>query len=103
MTERFENTLQAHIHCVGDTIHDALAERFDSDYENAQVKTEYEAYGDTYVESQRYIDDDEDQRIRENFQDEYDFDEVMELLKNDKDFRGAVMDMVEYIAWNRQA
>lgn len=98
-----ENILQAHIHCVGDAVHDAIARKFDRAYENAQVKTEYEAYGDTYVESQRYIDDDEDQKIRERFEEEYDFDEVMKLLKDDDDFRFAVMDMVKHIAWNREA
>lgn len=97
-----ENILQAHIHCVGDAVHDALAEKFDRAYSEAQVKTEYEAYGDTYVERQRYIDSDEDQKIRERFKEEYDFDEVMKLLKEDKDFKFAVMDMVEHIAWNRE-
>jgi len=97
------NILQAHIHCVGDAVHDALAEKFDSAYIDVQFKTEYAPYGDTECTVGRYIDDDSDAEIRQNFEDEYDFDEVMKLLKDNCDFKFAVMEMVKYMAWNREA
>lgn len=96
-----ENKLQLFIKDIGDSVHDALAERFDSAMEEAQTSCEYEAYGDTYVPSYNYIGDDEEVKIRENFQNEYDFDEVINLLKKSEDFKTAVMDLVEEIAWQR--
>ena len=98
-----ENKLQLFIQDIGDSVHDAIAERFDSEYENAQTETEYAPYGNTWVECGRYIDDDEDLRIRENFESEYDFDEVMELLKKSDDFKRAVTELVQEIAWHREA
>ena len=101
--EKETNILQAHIETVGDAIHDALAEKFDKKFENAKVTSEYEAYGDTYAETQRYIDDDEDTRIREEFENEMSFNEVLDILKNDDCFKSAIKDIVTYIAWNREA
>ena len=97
-----ENLLQAHIHDVGDTVHDAIAREFDKAYEDVQFTTEYAPYGDTECTVGQFIDEDSDCRIRERFEEDMDFDEVMDLLKKDKDFRMAIMDMVEYITWKRE-
>lgn len=96
------NELQNIILDIGDSVHDALAARFDSAYEDALTVTETEAFGDTYVPAYRYIDDDDEVEIREDFENEYEFDEVIRLLKNDDQFRSAVMDLVKYIAWKRE-
>ena len=97
-----ENELQLYIKDVGDSIHDAIAEEFDKAYEDVQYSKEYAPYGDTQACVGEFIDEDSDCRIRERFEQDMDFDEVMELLKKDKDFRMAIMDMVEYITWKRE-
>jgi hypothetical protein len=97
------NILQAHIHSVGDTIHDAIAEQFDNAYKDVKTSAEYAPYGDTHACVGYYIDDDDDERIRENFEQDMSFDKVIEVLKKDPDFKDCVMDMVKYIAWNREA
>jgi len=97
-----ENKLEDCVHDIGDAVFEVLAERFDSEYENVRTEDEYAPYGDGQCVAGRYIDEDDDCRIRENFEAEYDFDTVMELLKNDEDFKKAVIDMVEYVAWNRE-
>lgn len=98
-----ENKLQLYIKDVGDSIHDAIAEKFDIAYSDVQFTTEYAPYGDTQCTVGRYIDEDSDLRIRENFQDQWDYDAVIKLLKDNPYFKQNVMELVEYIAWNREA
>lgn len=97
-----ENLLQAHIHDVGDAVHDIIAAEFDTAYEDVKYSKEYAPYGDGQACVGEYIDEDSDCRIRERFEQDMTFDEVMELLKKSKDFKMAIMDMVEYITWKRE-
>ena len=97
------NELENYIYDLGDTIHDALAEKFDCKYSDVQFKTEYAPYGDTECSVGQYIDEDEDEKIRKNFEDDYNFDEVMKVLKENEYFKSSIIDMVKYIAWNREA
>lgn len=97
-----ENELELNIKDIGDTVYDAIAEEFDKVYEDVNVNDEYAPYGDTQVISGRFVDEDDDTRIRENFERDYDFDAVMDLLKDNPYFKRAILDMVEYIAWNRE-
>lgn len=98
-----ENKLQLYIKDVGDSIHDAIAEEFDKAYEDVQFKTEYAPYGDTECTVGQFIDEDSDCRIRENFERDMDYEEVIELLKSNPYFKQNVMELVNYIAWNREA
>jgi hypothetical protein len=97
-----ENKLQLYIQDVGDTIHDIIAERFDSEYESVKTCEEYEAFGDGFCCSGQFIDEDDDVRIREQFENELTFDVVLSLLKKDDAFKTTVMDLVSEIAWNRE-
>jgi len=98
-----ENKLQLYIKDVGDSIHDAIADEFDKSYSDVQFKTEYAPYGEGECSVGRFIDEDEDCRIREGFERDMSYDEVVELLKNNPYFKQNVMDLVSYIAWNRPA
>ena len=82
-----KNELELNIQDVGDTVHDAIAEEFDKVYEDVKVNDEYAPYGDTQVISGRFIDEDDDTRIRENFERDYNFDTVMDLLKDNEYFK----------------
>lgn len=98
-----ENKLQLYIKDVGDSIHDAIAEEFDKAYEDVQFTTEYAPYGDTECTVGQFIDEDSDCRIRENFEQDMSYDDVIELLKANPYFKQNVMELVNYIAWNREA
>ena len=98
-----ENKLQLYIKDVGDSIHDAIAEEFDKAYEDVQFTTEYAHYGDTECTVGQFIDEDSDCRIRENFEQDMSYDDVIELLKANPYFKQNVMELVNYIAWNREA
>lgn len=97
-----ENKLQLYIKDVGDTIHDIIAERFDSEYESVKTCEEYEVFGNGFSCRGQFIDEDDDVRIREQFENELTFDEVLSLLKKDDAFKTTVMDLVSEIAWNRE-
>lgn len=97
-----ENKLQLYIKDVGDSIHDAIAEEFDKSYSDVQFKTEYAPYGEGECTVGRFIDEDDDCRIREEFE-RMSYDDVIELLKDNPYFKQNVMELVEYIAWNREA
>jgi len=97
-----ENELQLYIKDVGDSIHDAIAEEFDKAYEEVETNKEYAPYGNTQVCVGEFIDEDSDCRIRERFEENMTFDEVIDLLKNDPYFKRNVMDLVKYIAENRE-
>lgn len=97
-----ENELELNIKDIGDTVYDAIADEFDKEYENVKSNKEYAPYGDTQVCVGEYIDEDDNTRIREKFKLDYDFDTVMDLLKDNEYFKRAILDMVEYVAWNRE-
>ena len=98
-----ENILQDIIYCVGDTAHDVIASEFDNSVRDTSFKTmsDYAPYGDTEVEVCQYITDEDEEEFRENWEKEMTIDAVINLLKDDEYFRGAIKDMVEHIAWNR--
>lgn len=98
-----ENKLELYIQDVGDSVHDVIARAFDSCVSDYSFGSEYEyaPWGDTYAPVGRFIGDDEEVEVRENFENELSYDEVIDRLKADPDFKSAVMDMINYVAWNR--
>lgn len=97
-----ENELQLNIQDVGDSIFDAIANKFDKEYENVKSNKEYAPYGDTQAIVGDYIDEEDDTRIRKRFEEEMDYEEVLKLIKDNPYVERAIIDLVKYIARNRE-
>lgn len=97
-----ENELQLNIQDVGDSIHDAIAEEFDKTYNNVKYNDEYAPYGDTQAVVGNYVDEEDDTRIRKRFEEEMDYEEVLKLIKDNPYVERAIIDLVKYIARNRE-
>lgn len=98
------NKLQEMIADVGDTIHDALAYEFDQQKDSYEFETESNEvpYGDTYANEGNYITEESEEQFRESFSDDMSFEKIMDILKEDEQFKMAVMDLATYISVNRE-
>ena len=80
-----------------ETINDEWATACDQwDFQTAE---DYEAYGDTYVSTGKYITDESEWGFREEFKRENDVDEFIEKLKKNNDFREVVKKFIENYAY----
>ena len=104
MTEKTENKIENMIDYVGDSAYDFICGEFDEWAKSHSFKTirDYAPYGDTEVEVCKHIDEDDDEKFRENLEKEMDVDTIIDKLKEDKNFREAVSDMIKYVVWNRE-
>ena len=98
-----KNELEINIKDVGDSIFDEIASKFDQAYENVKSNKEYAPYGDGQAVVGEYVDEDDDNRIREQFEEDMDYETVLELIKNSPYVERAILDLVKYVALNREA
>ena len=98
-----ENKIEDLIDYVGDSAYDLICGEFDEQARCHEFKTmrDYAPYGDTEVEVCQYITDEDDEAFREDAELEMDVDSIIDKLKDDKNFREAVSDMIKYVVWNR--
>jgi hypothetical protein len=86
-----ENELENAILWVGDVIHEILAIDFDAQMDEARV----------YEDGGILVREEDEARIREDFEYNNTVETVLNALKEDKDFKQALANMVNYIACNR--
>ena len=67
-------------------------------YDYFQEAEEYEAYGDTFVSTGRYLTEESEWAFRTNFQRDNDVDEFIEKLKLNPDFKNALKKYIEHYA-----
>lgn len=99
-----ENKIEDLIDYVGDNAYDLICGEFDewADQQTFKTQRDYAPYGDTEVEVCEYVDEEDDEKFRENLEKEMDVDTIIDKLKEDKNFRDAVSDMIKYVVWNRE-
>lgn len=98
-----EPTLNQLEEYIGDAVHDCVAHEFDEKVKDTSFKTmsDYAPYGDTEVEVCQYVSDEDEEKFREDCENEFTFEAVMNKLKEDSYFKETVMDLVKHIVWNR--
>lgn len=98
-----EPTLNQLEEYIGDAVHDCVAHAFDEKVRDTSFKTmrDYAPYGDTEVEVCQYVSDEDDEKFREEYEKELDFDTVVGMLKEDDYFKETIMDLVKHVVWNR--
>lgn len=98
------NKLENMIDYVGDSAHDLICSLFDEQAKNTSFRTErdYAPYGDTEVEVCCYTNEDDDERFREEMEKDMTVDYIIDKLKEDKDFRESIQDMIKEVVWNRE-
>lgn len=63
---------------------------------------DYEAYGDTYVSSGKYITDESDQECREKFTQDVTADDLIDALRANPMFRKALNNIIDTWAYNTE-
>ena len=87
-----ENELELAILRIGDAIHDALALDFDRKMEDAQVWEDHRVL----------VPEESEARIREDFETDMTVSELFNILGDDRDFKYALKNLVNYIACHRE-
>ena len=98
-----EFTVQELQEFVGDAAFDVIAGEFDERCRNSSFKTEhqYESCGDTEVEVAQFVDEDDEVKFREETENEFDVDSVIDKLKEDSNFRECLQDLIKKVVWER--
>ena len=87
-----------------DTLKETIKEWLDDEWATQcdqydfQHAEDYERYGDTWVSTGKYITDESDTAFREDFKSMFDFDTIMERLKEQPGFKETLMDWVKSYA-----
>lgn len=99
-----ENELEKLISYIGDSVHEVITNDFDEEVDRTSFKTmrDYAPYGNTEVEVCQYVCEEDMEEFRENYEKDTSVDYIIEKLKEDKDFRDCVTELIKYIAWNRE-
>jgi len=99
-----EHTIVEHEEFVGEAVSDLIIHKFKERCQDHSFKTEYVTtpYGDTDVEVAQFVDEDDETKFREETEQEFTVDSIINELSKDAHFRDAIKDMIEHVVWKKE-